>query len=98
MWTSDYLLSYHRIMAINVSSPTNDWSAVISGAEALAGERARPYGVAVEAALEDLTAAAAKGRPLAGYLRAAAQAGCTPDQILGALDELRGAGLSAPPL
>lgn len=100
MWTSDYLLSYDPLMAINapVSPAAGDWTTVLGQAEALASQPPTPYGVAVEAALEDLAAAAAKGRPLAPYLRAAGQAGCTPQQILDALDDLRGAGVQAPPL
>jgi hypothetical protein len=87
-------------MAINVSaSPvSDDWAALLGRAVELAAQKATPYGVAVECALEDLGAAAAKGRPLAPYLRAAGEAGCTPSQIRDALDEVRGAGIQAPPL
>jgi methylmalonyl-CoA mutase N-terminal domain/subunit len=87
-------------MAIDTTRPTaDDWGIVLGrAAELTSAEHASPYGVAVEAALEDLRTAAAKGRALAPLLRAARHVGCTTDQILGALEEVRGDGVQAPPL
>ena len=97
-------------MAIDTThAATHDWTTVLGrvrdldGAPrasygVLEGEPAGTYGVAIEAALEDLAAAAASGRPLAPYLREATRVGCPQDQILLALDELRSSGVAAPPL
>lgn len=74
-----------------------DWAAVLGRVQQPVGSPAA-YGVAVESALEDLATAAATGRQLAPYLREATRVGCTPDQILVALDEVRGSGAPAPPL
>lgn len=87
-------------MAID-SSPrasTEDWSAVLGHVQRLDARPAPPYGVAVESALDDLEAAALRGRPLAPYLREAARAGCSSEQLLQALDAVRGSGAQAPPL
>jgi methylmalonyl-CoA mutase N-terminal domain/subunit len=87
-------------MAIDTTRPnTDDWGAVLGrAAELTSVEHTSAYGVAVESALDDIRSAAAKGRALAPVLRAASRAGCTTDQILGALEEVRGDGVQAPPL
>jgi hypothetical protein len=80
------------------TAATDDWAAVLGSVKQLEGERPTPYGVAVESALEDLQSAATKGRPLGPLLRAASRAGCSPEQLAQALDEIRDTGAQAPPL
>lgn len=88
------------------NTPSDGWATVLGRVEEFDGRRPMPYdvqiespyGVAVESALEDLATAAAHGRPLAPYLREATRVGCPADQILIALDEVRGSGAAAPPL
>jgi hypothetical protein len=92
------LLSDSMATSTAPTAVTDDWAAVLGSVKQLEGERPRPYGVAVESALEDLQSAATKGRPLGPLLRAATLAGCSPEQIAQALDEVRGTGAQAPPL
>lgn len=86
-------------MATTTSFPaTDDWATVLGSVKQYEAQGPAPYGVAVESALEDLQTAAAGGRPLAPLLLAATRAGCSAEDVVHALGEVRGAGAQAPPL